>query len=173
MRILITALIFFLFFGCRRSTVISNDLISASSTTNMGGKKVKDVSIGEHQFYRLDSATEYGPAYTYNLKQEDYNKPICLIITGKARTNFVNSNGAITYALHDSTKQLNWDASRIKYHIIDLNVWSRFEEKIYYRASTNGFRYNKIVVQPFLPHAGKEVFDMDSIRIKIVALPNI
>lgn len=173
MRILITVSIIFVLIGCKRSTVIADDLVGVSQRTGAGGKKISEGDSGRHEFYRLDSLTEYGPAYTYYLNQEDFDKPICLVISGKARTNYVNSNGAITFALYDSITQLNWDASKLKCHIVDLNKWSRFEEKIFFRPSTKGFRYNKINVQSFLPNAGKEVFDIDSLKIKLIALPNI
>ncbi|MBA3663678.1 MAG: hypothetical protein H0W61_05665 [Bacteroidetes bacterium] len=154
--------------SCSRTTVMVDELMQGSGRTSPGGILVKDSVVKEHVFIRLDSTAMFGPLYTYHLQPEDKNKPIRLIITGKARDNYVRCNGTITYFLNDTASQYNWDGSNILYHITDLNKWCYFREEIQLMKNSSQAPYTKICVQAFLPNARGERFDLDSVNIKLV-----
>jgi len=129
---------------------------------------MEDTVIKGHYFNRMDSGSQYGFKYVYHLKNEDFEKPIRLILTGKVRTNFVHSTGAITYVHADSIKVINWDGSNLTKHVSDLNKWGYFKEVVNFKRSDSWGRYTRIEFQGLLGDPRYEVFDLDSIRIKLI-----
>ncbi|MGZ3899827.1 MAG: hypothetical protein ACXVNO_08670 [Bacteroidia bacterium] len=159
-------LLLFMFLpGCTNKEVIVEEYMFGSPRTENGGKWLEDSVYKNHKFCRMDSSVIYGPRYVYEVKEQDRGKEIWLTLTGKVRTNFVHTTGAIIYEQVDDKKVWSWDGSNFHYHITDLNKWCYFKERIKMPKASKDFPYTKIRIQPIIGTPGKELLDVDSIKI--------
>lgn len=162
-------LIFLLIFsscGDRYKTVHEQE-ITINKDDLKSDSVLKDSSNGN--FYtRLTQPVSFGRTFKYALNEEQEGKGFYIVFSGRAKSNYAQSNGTISVSIHDKdNEQLGWFSVFLKNYFTEKNVWCHFKDSVKIEPVLAGKKHKTITCMVFLAASTKEVFDLDSLYVVI------
>lgn len=162
-------LIFFVS-GCNDTyQTIQNYTITPANKPPAGDSIVKD-SASNFYFSRIKLKNTGGLCAKFILEPQHKNKRLCMVVSGKIRSNYPYSNATVTFAASDDKGEvLIWRAIFLKYYFVDRNTWCPFRDSIFVEPSTKGKYYRDIIAFAYLGPSEKENFDIDTLKLEVRA----
>jgi hypothetical protein len=158
----------FLFSRCEnRYQKIYSEIVIPSPKRCKQDTIIKD-SLHNFYFSRLNKASTSGMQFVFNVPEKNQDKELCVVFSGRARTNYAYSNASISFmALTKEGEQLFWNAIKLRNVFIGNNNWSAFRDSVIFPRNFFGKKYSLITGFPFLGESSSENFDVDSMRVEI------
>lgn len=135
-----------------------------------GAKRYDDTVMTEGEqrlsFSRLSRPASFGLRYGYDLPEQSRDKATYVVVSGKARSNMVQSGAVIAMVTHYDSDQLSWMVVPMKVHLTDTNTWCPFRDSVYLTPRQEGRIYNNITAVAHLVSA-QERFDLDQLHVVV------
>jgi hypothetical protein len=128
---------------------------------------VPDQEDSTHYIVRLDSNFMYGFGMQYKLTEQDRNSDLVLIAKGKARTNYIYTDGSVIFATFFKGKPGGWGAMKLREQIVDLHVWNSIYDSVLLPKNSEWYPYDSLAIQAAKGNAKFEYFDLDSMTFTI------
>jgi len=161
-------LIIFFLYACEdKYSTLKSFNITAAGRSATADTIIKD-SINNFYFSRLRYPNTGGLSATYTLTPEHQNKRLYVVVSGRARTNYAQSNAAIVFTAYDDREELLlWHALSLQYYFTDINKWCAFKDSLFFHPAVKNKYYGKISVVAYLGNATNERFDIDTLKVEI------
>jgi hypothetical protein len=125
-------------------------------------------AAGNFRFSRIKTRATGGLNAGWTLPEERRNKELCVVVTGRARSNYAHSNADIVLAASSPTNKLTvWRAVHLRYFNVDENHWFPFRDSFLLKATAENEVYSSMNIFAFLGDSEKETFDMDTLKVII------
>lgn len=167
LQIFLTSIVL-LFSACRESYRIIQEIKIEPDSLNLADDTICKDLKSQTLFSRLSKKESRGLHYSYVLPKEMKGKEVYIVASGKARTNYAHSNTYITIVVNDEkNNQLLWRALPLRFFYTEVNVWSPFRDSLFLPGSFDGKTYKNIQIMTTLGNSEREVFDVDSLTLRI------
>jgi hypothetical protein len=157
----------FLFTACREKfSTINECIVAAKDEASTVDTLIID-SAGKFPFSRLNKINNGGLACSFVLEPKYQNKKICVLFSGRCRSNFVQSGATISLSANaeKDNELLSWRAAHLKVHMTDIDQWCSFKDSIVLPPNFNGKVYKTVSVFAFLGGTAGENFDIDTLKV--------
>jgi hypothetical protein len=128
---------------------------------------VMEDSFHHLQFSRLSKPASFGMTADFKLPEEYQGHECYVVVSGRARSNYAQSDAFIVVVTHKDQEQISWMVMPVKYYITELNTWCPFRDSIRLPEKIDGKTYNLITIAAHLATSQKENFDLDTLRVSI------
>lgn len=171
MRDLCKAIAFFFLclfcFSCREEF----KSVQKFDVTALNNPKSGDTAIYDEQdkfyFSRITRPSCGGLNAPFKIEEKNRNKKIWVIFSGRARTNYVQSNATISIAavgLNQMT--VVWKAIFLRYYITDINQWCPFKDSTLLPREKLEQKYSLVNTIAYLGNSTNEKFDVDTLHVE-------
>ncbi|MBK9284297.1 MAG: hypothetical protein IPM51_08225 [Sphingobacteriaceae bacterium] len=131
------------------------------------GDTIMHDNQGNFDFSRIVKKNEAGLTALINISEENRNKKIWVIFSGRLRTNYAHSNATISIAAIGLNQTIVvWNASFLKYFVTEINQWCPFKDSILLPREKLEQKYSMINTMAFLGNSENENFDVDTLKVE-------
>lgn len=164
---------FLMFVNCQHKyEKIHSDIIFCENAKHNQDTILID-SLQNLNFSRLNKFSSCGMEFIYNVPKNIQNIAVCVVFSGRVRTNYAFSNAAVVCsAFSEKKEKLFWNSINLRNVFIGINNWSTFRDSIFFPSDFYGQNYNVISGHLFLGESKAENFDIDTLKIEIKKLLN-
>ncbi len=153
--------------SCRKKYEIAESRILTVDNVKRVDDAVLEDSLGHFQFSRLSRPGTFGMMADFELPEKNQDCDGYVIVSGRVRSNYVQSEAFLVVVTHKDQEQLSWQTLPVRLYTTHLNAWCPFKDSIFLPAKMGGKAYNKITVAAQLANSKDEVFDLDTLYISI------
>lgn len=167
-KVLIQLIVLLIFSSCGdKYNTIHEQAITVNKDDLKDDSIITD-SINGGYYTRLTQPASFGRTLKYTLNAEQEGKGFYIIFSGRARSNYAQSNGTISVSIHDKdNEQLGWFSVFLKSNFTEKNTWCHFKDSIKIEPVLEGKKHKSITCLVFLAASTQEVFDLDSLYVVI------
>ena len=157
----------FVFVRCTdRYIVLDNQTISIDKVKRADDTVLVD-SVGRFRFSRLSRLNSFGMGANYTLPEKSRGKDIWVIVGGRTRTNYAQSNAVIAVVTHKGEQQTSWMVVPLKYDYTSPDTWCSFRDSLKLGEKIDGKEYDQISIAAHLPGSTQENFDLETLHMII------
>ena len=145
--------------------------------SNKKKKKKNSVNINDsvildaksQTFYsRLSKPNTSGLRVNCAIPESKTDRRFYVILEGRIRSNYAHSNsGIVIQGVNSKKEQLCWRYIPLSYFYKELNTWCHFKDSVYIKSDYQWKNYQKFTAFANLGTSDSEVFDIDTLSIKI------
>lgn len=118
-------------------------------------------------FSRITNPSCGGLNAPWKISEENRNKRIWVIFSGRARTNYVQSNATISVAaIGLNQTAVVWQAVFLRYYITDINAWCPFKDSVLLPKEKLEQKYSMVNTIAYLGNSKEEKFDIDTLKVE-------
>lgn len=174
MRLFISVIaVIFLLASCEKFTELSQSRVVATGKTKNNADTILFDEAARVFFSRLTHSNSIGMRVTCSIPQTKNDQELYVVLEGRARTNYANSNSGIALSGNNHKgEQLCWRFLPLRYFYTDLNTWCHFKDSIYIKTNYQWKNYIRFTAHANLTSSANEIFDLDSLTLTVKRLDN-
>ncbi len=167
-KILFLLPIIFFIISCEdKFSIVESKTFPAQQIAHQNDTVIND-TITHSFFSRLHNRGAFGMIYTYFPPDNIRDKPMEIVFSGNARTNYAYSNAFVNVTMGSKKGvQLGWTGRNLRYFFTDINTWCKFRDSVTFKREDWHDPYYRIDVFSYLPNPTQENFDIDTLFVKI------
>lgn len=153
--------------GCgNRYDVVAEQVITVANSKRLDDTVMRD-STDHILFSRLRRPATFSFKYEYQIPEEKRDSEFYIVVSGRSRTNYAQSNAVMAVVPSENGEQVEWMIIPMRYQYTDINTWCHFRDSIRLPKHFNGKGYNRVTVAAHLSSSTAENFDLDTLHVMI------
>jgi len=168
LRFIICLFPLFALFSCNQPyEIIHETEVYADANDTINSSIVKD-TVNRFIFSRINQPNNGGLACSFSFNDEQRKGVYKVVVSGRIRTNFAHSFAYINVSTSDLNGTLiDYKALPLRYYFTDIHQWCYFKDSADFKYENWNQPYANVSVYGFLGESPNEVFDMDTLIVKI------